>query len=181
MKDFFYNNKPFFRFLSVFFVVYGALFFVYQIYLSSFDKASNEPDLFTFVVTYQSAKLISFFGYNYFFERHPSEPSYKLLINNQYTVRVVEGCNALSLMILFVAFVVAFKGNWKSTLWFIFCGLLVSHLLNIFRIAIITIALYHYPEFNELLHGVVFPLIIYGTVFLLWIIWVKKFSQYAKN
>jgi hypothetical protein len=30
------------------------------------------------------------------------------------------------------------------------------------------------------LHGVLFPLFIYGVVFILWVIWVSKFSLYAK-
>jgi exosortase family protein XrtF len=51
--------------------------------------------------------------------------------------------------------------------------------LNVIRIALIAIALYHYPEQEHLLHGVVFPLFIYGVVFLLWVIWVNKFSVYA--
>jgi hypothetical protein len=42
------------------------------------------------------------------------------------------------------------------------------------------VLLYHFPEQNHLLHGVLFPALIYGSVFVLWFIWVNKFSKYAK-
>jgi exosortase family protein XrtF len=84
-------------------------------------------------------------------------------------------------MILFVSFVVAFTGRWKQTLLFILFGLLLIHLLNISRIALLSVALCHYPEQEQLLHAVIFPFIIYGVVFLLWVIWVNKFSLHANK
>jgi hypothetical protein len=38
-----------------------------------------------------------------------------------------------------------------------------------------------FPGQVSFLHGVLFPLFIYGVVFILWVIWVSKFSLYAKN
>jgi hypothetical protein len=46
---------------------------------------------------------------------------------------------------------------------------------------LLVVLMYHFPDYKEFLHGVLFPLLIYGTVFLLWIIWVNKFSFYAKK
>jgi exosortase family protein XrtF len=54
-------------------------------------------------------------------------------------------------------------------------------ILNIFRIALLTKGLYKYPEYGTFLHDILFPLVIYGVVFVLWIIWVLKFSAYAKE
>jgi len=53
--------------------------------------------------------------------------------------------------------------------------------LNIFRIALLTTGLYKYPEYGTFLHDILFPLVIYGVVFLLWVFWVLKFSAYAKE
>jgi exosortase family protein XrtF len=58
-------------------------------------------------------------------------------------------------------------------------GIILIHVLNIARIALLCIALYNLPQFEHLLHGVIFPLVIYGVVFLLWVIWVNKYSLYA--
>jgi len=58
-------------------------------------------------------------------------------------------------------------------------GSILIHLLNIGRIALLCVALYNFPQYEHLLHGVIFPLVIYGIVFLLWVIWVNKYSAYA--
>jgi len=83
-------------------------------------------------------------------------------------------------MILFVAFVIAFSGKFKNTIVFILLGLIIIHVLNVLRIALLSVALYSFPEYEHFLHGVVFPLVIYGVVFLLWVIWVNNYSSYAR-
>jgi membrane protein CcdC involved in cytochrome C biogenesis len=47
------------------------------------------------------------------------------------------------------------------------------------RIAMLSVLMYHFPG-QCLSCGVLFPLFIYGVVFILWVIWVSKFSLYAK-
>ena len=141
--------------------------------------ANNEVDSFSQLVANQTQSVLTLFDANAHIETHPTEPSIKIIYKGQYISRIIEGCNALSVIILFVAFVVAFTGKLKQTLIFILIGSVIIHLLNIARITLLSIALYHYPEYEHLLHGVVFPLIIYGIVFLLWVIWVNKYSIHA--
>jgi hypothetical protein len=43
------------------------------------------------------------------------------------------------------------------------------------------VAFHYFPEANTILHDILFPLAIYGTVFILWVVWVNKFSFYAKK
>ena len=74
---------------------------------------------------------------------------------------------------------IAFTGKFKNTILFLVIGSILIHVLNIGRIALLCVGLYHFPQLEHLLHGVVFPLVIYGIVFLLWIMWVNKYSLYA--
>lgn len=150
-------------------------------YLKQYDASKNEADGFTEIVTNQTVKTIQFFGYDCQAMPHESEASFRVFVNQKSVARVVEGCNALSVIILFVSFVIAFKGKFRTTVLYIIGGVLLIHVLNIFRIALICIALLRYPEYQHLLHGVLFPLFIYGVVFLLWFIWVNKFSVYASK
>lgn len=180
MKSYFVQYRPFFIFLLKFFLTYGVLMFVYQLYLNSFDAEKFEADSFTELVASQTNGVLHLFGQDTSIAPHESQPSVKLFLNGKFIARVVEGCNAMSVMILFVAFVVAFKGKTKQTLVFVLTGILIIHILNILRIALLAIALYHYPEYEHILHGVVFPLFIYGVVFGLWVLWVQKFSLHAK-
>ncbi|HEX8268935.1 MAG TPA: exosortase family protein XrtF [Flavobacterium sp.] len=181
MRSYFQKYRPFFIFLFKFFVVYVVLTVIYQQYLNSFDAVTYEPDGFTRSVASQTEMLLNFFNYSVALKLHASQPSVMLFLENKYLARVVEGCNAISVMILFVAFVVAFKGTLKHTLLFIIFGCVIVHVLNVGRIALLSMALLHYPQYGEFLHGVIFPLFIYGVVFGLWIIWVNKFSVYAKK
>lgn len=158
---------------------YLILTFLYQFYLNSFNSSSLEVDAITEIVSVQTQQTIELFNYNSHLEPHPKQNSNMLFVEGKNVARVVEGCNAISVIILFIAFVIAFKGNWKKTGLFILAGSILIYLLNIIRIALIAIALYHYPQHEHLLHGVIFPLFIYGVVFLLWVIWVNKFSIYA--
>jgi exosortase family protein XrtF len=74
---------------------------------------------------------------------------------------------------------VAFTGKLKQTLVFILIGTIIIQLFNVLRIALLCMAIFHFPEYEHILHGVIFPLFIYGIVFLLWVIWVNKYSSYA--
>jgi len=61
---------------------------------------------------------------------------------------------------------------------FVFFGSFIIYVFNVLRIALLTISLYHYPNLEHILHGVVFPLFIYGVVFLIWIVWIKKYALF---
>ncbi|HEX8562459.1 MAG TPA: exosortase family protein XrtF [Flavobacterium sp.] len=179
MNQYLRQYRPFFIFLLKFFGVYIVLTVVYQLYLSNFN-VSYEVDGFTKLVARQTETILDLF-YQAHIEPHPFQRSIKLSLNGDYLARIVEGCNALSVMILFTAFVVAFSGRLKHTILYILTGIIIIHILNIVRIVLLTIALLQYPEYGHFLHSVVFPLFIYGVVFVLWVIWVNKYSGYARK
>jgi exosortase family protein XrtF len=179
VREYFIKYKPFLLFLGKFLLTYALLTFVYQMYLNQFSKADFEVDTFTQSVAHQTEKLISLFDDEVSTLPHSGQASIKLYYRHKFVARVVEGCNALSVIILFAAFIVAFTGKIRTTVLYILGGSLLVHLLNVARIAALAILLYHFPEYEEMLHGVIFPLFIYGVVFILWVIWVNKFSLYA--
>lgn len=180
MKSIFKKHQPFFTFLSKFLVFYIIFALIYKLYLNQFDTTQYEVDAISEKVAYQTVGLINFLGGEARTFHHDLEPSMKIMYKEKYSARIIEGCNAISVIILFAAFIFAFSSGFKKTISFIFFGSFIIYVLNIVRIALLTYALYYYPEYEELLHGTVFPLFIYGLVFLLWILWVTKFSDYAK-
>ncbi|MFY0629784.1 MAG: exosortase family protein XrtF [Flavobacteriaceae bacterium] len=169
-------------FLVKFFATYFILFVLYSLYL---QKTQEKGDVFscspiTTTVAEQTESVLSFFGYDAAHMQHEEEMSVKMLINGNYTARVIEGCNSLSIIILFLSFIFAFPGSLKSTILFGLVGGLIIYGVNILRIAFLTVMLYKYPNQQEFLHNLVFPAIIYGITFLLWVLWVHKFSNYKK-
>ena len=176
------KHKNILQFLVKFFLTYGLLFIIYAFYL---QKTQQKKDFFTCsplttTVAEQTVFVLNIFGFNADFFQHDKELSIKLLIDNVYISRVIEGCNSVSIIILFIAFVIAFKGKFKTTILYVLFGSLLIYIINILRIAFLTIMLYKHPNQEELLHNLIFPAIIYGTVFFLWVIWVQKFSDYKK-
>jgi exosortase family protein XrtF len=179
LKNLLLQYKPFLLFLGKFLLTYLVLTILYQSYLNQFDASQSEVDSFTQLVANQTGKVLSWMDAQSYVMQHLKEPSVKIIYHNKYVSRIIEGCNALSIIILFIAFVIAFTGKFKPTVLFILFGSALIHVLNVGRIALLSIALYHFPQYEQLLHGVVFPLVIYGVVFLLWVIWVNKFSLHA--
>lgn len=181
LKNYFVQYKPFLIFLAKFFVVYLLLTFGYQQFLNQYDTKQFEVDSVTKLVAKQSVFVMKWFDASSKSTPNFLDTSVKLYYKNTYVSRVVEGCNAISIMILFVSFVVSFSGKLKPTILFLIAGILLIHLINVLRIALLNVLIFNYPNQKQLLHGVVFPLLIYGIVFGLWVIWVNKFSHYAKK
>ena len=157
------------------------LTFVYESYLSEFDVKKFEIDSITQLVAKQTKDLMLFFHYDADIKPNIIEPGINILYKQKFVARIIEGCNGMSVIVLFVSFVIAFSGKIKATVLYIICGSLLIYVLNLIRIALLCILLYYFPKKEPILHGVFFPLFIYGVVFMLWLIWIRKFSLYAKT
>jgi len=145
----------------------------YSFYLTISGDGNYFPDFVTNLVALQSATILESVGFTSGLTPDLMEKSMLLTIDNSYTVSIVEGCNSISVIILFVAFVIAFAENFKKTVLFILAGAVLIYIVNLLRIAILVVALYKYPQYENVLHSVVFPGIIYSLVFILWMIWVR--------
>ena len=166
-------------FILTFLGVYLVLSIFYGLYLRYGHSERYYPEFITHQVAQQSECMVKQLGYASAIEPHPEEASMKLSVENVFVARVVGGCNAVSVIILFASFVLAFFQGFKRTILFILTGIVLIYFLNIIRIAILSIGLYAYPEYRTVLHDIVFPGIIYGLVVLLWVYWVRSFKVNA--
>lgn len=176
------NRKIIINFLIRFFVTYFVLLAAYSFYLKQTQQKGDifSCDPLTEEVAYQTHKLGKLFGFNTYTGQHESELSMKFFVGDVYAARIVEGCNSVSIIILFLTFIIAFTGTFKATVIFGIIGCIIIYVVNLFRILILSLLMYKYPEYQYLLHSLLFPGIIYGTTFILWIIWVNKFSHFKK-
>tara|TARA_R110002073_G_scaffold220418_1_gene380566 strand:- start:53350 stop:53892 length:543 start_codon:yes stop_codon:yes gene_type:complete len=176
------KKKTIIKFLIKFFVAYFVLLGIYSIYLK---QTQQKGDVFscspiTKTVAKHTKQFAELLGYEAMTEQHESELSMKFFVGDIYSARIVEGCNAISVIILFLSFIIAFSGSIKATIIFGITGTLVIYIVNIVRILALSKLIYIYPEYQDMLHNLFFPAIIYGTVFLLWVLWVNKFSYLKK-
>ncbi|GAA4298093.1 exosortase family protein XrtF [Aestuariibaculum suncheonense] len=149
----------------------------YKFYLQFSDGSIYYPDYITHLVALQCQDLLQVLGYHIEMIPHPDEPSVKVILNEMYLSRIIEGCNGFSVILLFISFIVAFAADFKTTFIYSLLGSVLIYVVNVIRIVIINLGLYHYPEYESVLHEIVFPLIIYGMMFLLWVFWVNRFSK----
>jgi len=173
--------KSVIKFILTFVLVYAVLSMAYKLYLDYSDGTKFYPDYITNLTAKQSESLLGSLGYDASIEAHPNEPSMKLIINNKYVARVIEGCNSVSVIILFVSFIIAFAGRLKPTIIYLLAGSVLIYAINLLRIVILSIGLFHYPWRRNILHSIIFPLIIYGMVFLLWMVWVNRYASLKKR
>lgn len=177
------KNRTIIIFLVKFFVTYFILFGIYSFYL---NHTQQKADPFTCspvtgMVANHVQKLATVLGYNAAIEQNTDELSIRFLLNGQYVSRIIEGCNSFSIIILFLAFIIAFSGSLKATVLFGFFGSLLIYFVNLLRIIALSVLYYRYPNYQDILHNLLFPAIIYGLTFMLWITWVKFFSNITKN
>jgi exosortase family protein XrtF len=181
LKSIIQNNKAVIKFLSLFFGSYIVLTLFYQAYLKYGPSEHYFPDFVTHQVAEQSYSVTKLLGFNTFITKDPNTASMLIGVQNNYVVRVIEGCNSISVIILFLSFIIAFWNGVKYTLIYIFFGSLIIYVFNILRIALLSLALHFYPEYNDILHDILFPLVIYGVVFLLWLFWIKYYKKTSRK
>lgn len=129
----------------------------------------------------QSDLLVSALGYNSEVTSGFPEATMHLMVNGKFVARIIEGCNAVSIIILFISFMLAFFGRLKPTMFYILAGTMIIYFTNIFRIGVMAVGIYEFPEYAYFLHSIVFPLIIYGTVFMLWVFWIAIYSKQIRT
>lgn len=169
MKDFF----PVLKILLRFVLIYIVFVLLYQFYLNLYEEDVIDP--FSRWTAVLVAKFQDFLGYPTTLVDSLKQHSIYFYTSIKYTTRMVEGCNAISVGILFTAFIFAFyKG--KKTFLFVSLGLVALFLINIVRIACLNIIYLQYPEYQKASHDYLFPAVIYGGVIILWIIWIQFYA-----
>lgn len=178
----FKKNKATILFLFRFLIVYAVLTLAYYYYLSSYAKRNeNIADKITWLVAEQSAYLSNALGFESHLEQNEIEPSVNFFFEGVWVVRIIEGCNGIAVMILFVAFIIAFRGRLLDTVLFIPAGLILIHLANVFRLVVLSYVIKNYENLHVPFHDYVFPALIYGMVFLLWVVWVNFLALKPKR
>ena len=167
MKDFKEILFILLRFLGIWLV----LFLMYQLFLNQYK---GDIDAITRFVSDQSAFLLNKTGFETTTKDFPYYETIMFYIKEKPATRMVEGCNAVSVMILFLAFIFAFYKGIK-TIWFALVGLVILYVLNLFRIYVLNVVVIEYNNLTKPAHDYFFPAIIYGGVVLLWLIWINKF------
>jgi len=174
LKDF----RPVLSILMRFIIIYLVLLFAYQFYLNSCKETGLDP--FSRMIAEQVRLFQNVLGYPTMLYDDVKAEQVWFHVKGDYVTRMVEGCNAVSVMILFVSFIFAFYKGFKTFI-FVIAGLLILYIMNVLRITGLNIVVSDHPNYSKMAHDYVFPAVIYGTVVLLWLVWIKCFALKNEN
>ena len=102
-----------------------------------------------------------------------------LHLGGYHVVTVGWQCDGLPMMALFAGFVLAYPGPWRTKLWFIPAGVLFIHGINVLRVVGLALNQMYWRSSMEFNHHYTFTIIVYGFIFWLWTIWVRRFANSA--
>ncbi len=170
LKDFKYS----FLFLGKFLAVYFCCNILYGIFIDSYI---NQPDPITYWVTAQTSSVQNAFGVESSIEINEGKKSISMKDKGDGVINVFEGCNGVNVMIVFIAFLIAFGGSLKRMIWFLPLGLLIIHAFNLLRIILLYVAAQQNTRYFYYIHKYFFTAALYLVVIVLWIVWVNMLSE----
>jgi exosortase family protein XrtF len=170
--------NPAFLFLLRFVAVYLAGNIAYGLYISSYG---DHPDRVTSMVSGHTCVALSLLGEPVSPGAVKDAPKVAVLLDDKVIFNVYEGCNGVNVAIVFMAFVIAFKGPAVSTLIFVLTGLILIHMANLARLSLLYFVIRHFESGFFFFHKYLFTAILYAFVFILWYVWVIRYSDYSKR
>ncbi|MDO8998199.1 MAG: archaeosortase/exosortase family protein [Bacteroidota bacterium] len=167
-----FKQNAFVKFILTAGFLYLSLYLLYNFIIKEYTYYDQK---FIGSIIHSVNFLLEFVGYKTFTVLQDRD--YQVIgIDGSNGVWVGSNCNAITLFSLFSVFIIAYPGKIKDKFWFIPLGVFCIHFLNIIRVLALVLIANYYPEFLNFNHTYTFTFLIYSFIFLLWIIWVNKFS-----
>lgn len=166
--------KPTILFLVKFIGMYVVANLLYGLYVTAY---SPNPDPATRMVSQHTASALQVLGWPAITQDDIAKPTTQLICEGESVLAIYEGCNGINVMIIFVAFLIAFGPVNRTLLWFVPVGLVILHAMNLLRIGLLFWVSLYMPKYMYFTHKYFFTAILFVVVFVLWIWWVKKYTK----
>jgi exosortase family protein XrtF len=160
-------------FILVFVILYLGLNSIYGLYIESHYP---QVDPFTWLVSNHTIAILGLFYDNIQITLLDHSEMIPVFINDKAVLDIFEGCNSLNVMIVYVSFIIAFKGPLQKTIYYILGGMLAIYIMNILRLALLIESTQSFPDFFYYFHKYIFTASIYVIVFILWYFWTRQVS-----
>lgn len=159
------------RFLVKVFVIYVVWYLIYELWVLP-NGYIDEP--LSRNIASIAAGILSFFGEDIFLYGRV------VGITGVAGVEIVDGCNGIAAIGLFLGFIYAYPGAWLPRIYFSIFGIIVIYLVNISRIVTLCLIQIYYPSAFGFTHDYSTTAIFYIIIFILWMIWVNYGDSFEK-
>jgi exosortase family protein XrtF len=168
------KRNPVLRFLLLGTIAYLAWYIAYEFWL----KPNSNIDAWVIQRIINGTRFVlTLFGYELLESIQNVGFENRVGIQGSSGVIVGAPCDGLVLFALFAAFILAYPGRWKHKAWYLPVGILGIHAINVARVAALAIIVNINPNWLAFNHDYTFTILVYSFVFLLWYIWVQRFSH----
>lgn len=176
MFDKIVKNK-FYVFILKASLLYSSLYIFYEFYIKTY---TNVDQLFIRQIINVCTFILETMGYKTFASKEIND--FQVFgVDGSNGVWIGGGCNGITLMFLFAIFVIAYPGSIRNKLWYLPLGIVLVNIINIIRIVSLSLLSLYAPNYLEFNHTYTFTFAVYSIVFVLWMLWVNKFSKSTKN
>jgi exosortase family protein XrtF len=169
-------KNPVIRFIVYAVSLYLIWFGLYEFILKPNGKLDH---LLTENISIVTCYLLNLSDYNSYYTIGNKLGETYIFFEDQIlpTVRIGASCNGLEMLMIFCIFVICYPGRVLNKILFLFAGVFIIHTLNIIRNYFLTILTITQSPYFELFHRYIFILLIYGVIFLLWMLWARVVSK----
>ncbi|MGC6430090.1 MAG: archaeosortase/exosortase family protein [Jejuia sp.] len=105
-----------------------------------------------------------------------SDSTMLIIHNNEVSLSIADECNALELFILYIGFIICMPSSFWRKVKYIIIGVIIIDIVNILRCCGLIYINENSTEYFEFAHHYVFKIVVYGTTFLMWIVYSRKLS-----
>ena len=172
------KQNAFVKFILISGLLYFILFLIYQFIVKQYTYYDQK---FISSIILSAEFIVNLFGVKTFI-RLQNIDMQLIGIDGSNGVWIGSNCNGITLFSLFAVFIIAYPGNQKNKIWFLPLGILCIHFLNILRVvALLFISKNFAPEYLSFNHTYTFTFLVYLFIFMLWMMWINKFSGKIKS
>jgi exosortase family protein XrtF len=162
-------------FLVKYIMIYVVLNTAYSYYV---DHYSPDADPLTVLVTHHTKILLSFFDPIVDYHVLKGNMNVPVTRSGDTVMMVYEGCNSINVMIVFLAFIISFKGPLRLFIRYFLLGVLAVYLINLFRLMGLYAISLHSPDNFYFFHKFFFTGVIYTVVFVIWYFWMTDVKRW---
>ncbi|MCF8427597.1 MAG: exosortase family protein XrtF [Bacteroidia bacterium] len=158
---------PALKFIFKFIGLYALLQVIYIFYLWRFEPTIDPVSLWiaeALTTLFSNSSLLVM----------PEFAKVQFLLNGKAIINIKEACNGISVVIVFISFVLAYGKLQKKHWVYISLGTIFLAIANLFRIYALVQIKVNFPDQFAFFHEYIFPIILYLIAFGMMFFWVRK-------
>ena len=156
------------RFLIIYFILAGIYHYILSVSKPDFvtKQTARQVNMLFHISGYQTKVLVL---------NNPGEIGIKDAV--RWFVKIIEGCNGMSVILFNLAFIFAFPTRLTKKLLYALVSSAILWIINLIRIYILGMVYVYYTRYFDIFHRVFFPAIIYASLVLIWFVWIKMLTN----